>query len=170
MWQGREAQATQQTKESKRKYIMSLQKFLATLNSADSQHGVWVNPDNYNDYRIGDFSWENGGLPPKYICIGSLENLSFGFQSKRDAIKHLLSENDYLLYKGKKVKISVEGTLEAYCEGNLDEDFSAFLDEKAEEIENIWAENEAEEFVIHDIPDMIQQALEDAAEYETKNT
>lgn len=106
----------------------------------------------------------------KRRVIGSLKNLSFGFQSKRDAIKHLLSENDYLLYKGKKVKVSVKGTLEAWSEGVLDEEFSSFLEEEAEEIENIWGKTEAEEFVIHDIPDMIQQALEDAAEYETKNT
>ncbi len=135
---------------------MSLQEYLSNLNSADSQRGIWVNPDNINDYRIGQFQLDGK------ICIGSLDQLSFGFQSQHDAIKQYLEENQLLAYEGKKVKVNQKEILQAWSDGNLDPEFSSFLEKKSQDIMQTWAEYEAEEFVNNKIPEIIEQALEDA--------
>jgi len=141
---------------------MSLQNYLSNLNSADSQYGIWINPDNINDYRIGQFQFENGGILDGKICIGSLDQLSFGFQSQHDAIKQYLKENQLLAYEGKKVKVNQKEILQAWSDGNLDPEFSSFLEKKSQDIMQTWAEYEAEEFVNNKIPEIIEQALEDA--------
>ena len=142
---------------------MSLQEYLSNLNSADSQWGIWVNPDNVDDYRIGQFCFENGGILDEKICIGSLDKLSFGFQSQHDAIKQYLKESEFLSYKGRKVKVNKKGILQSWSDGILDEDFSKFLEDKSQLIMKIWAEYQAEEFVNNEIPEIIEQALEDAS-------
>lgn len=142
---------------------MSLQKYLSNLNSADSQWGIWVDPDNVDNYRIGQFCFENGGILDSKICIGSLDKLSFGLQSQHDAIKHYLEENQ-LTYKDKKVEVNPENILQAWSDGNLDEEFAEFLDNQSRHIMNIWAEYEAEDFVNNKIPEIIEQALKDASQ------
>jgi len=143
---------------------MSLQKYLSNLNSADSQWGIWINPDNIDDYRIGQFCFDNGGVLDSKICVGSLDKLSFGFQSHCDAIEQYLKENQYLYYKGKKVKVNKEAILDIYREGTFDTDFTEFLEGEAQDIMKIWAECEAEDFVNNKIPGIIEQALKDAAQ------
>ena len=142
----------------------TFQEKLSNLNSADSQWGIWVNPDNIDDYRVGQFCFENGGLLDNKICIGSLDKLSFGFQSQHDAIAHYLKENHLLAYKGRKVKVNKEKILQAWSDGYLDEDFSEFLEDEAKSIMEIWAKCASEEFVINQIPQIIEQALKDVEE------
>ena len=139
---------------------MSLQNYLSNLNSADSQYGIWINPDNINDYIVAPFSSEN----EKYIFIGSLKKLSFGYQSQHDAIKQYLKENQLLAYEGKKVKVNQKEILQAWSDGNLDPNFSSFLEEKSQDIMQVWSECEAEEFVNNKIPEILEQALEDASQ------
>jgi hypothetical protein len=141
---------------------MSLQEYLSNLNCADShsQWGIWVNPNNINDYRIGQF--QNDGILDEKICIGSLDKLSFGYQSQHDAIKQYLEENQLLAYKGKKVKVNQKEILQSWSDGNLDADFAKFLEEKSQDIMQTWAECEAEGFVGNQLPKIIEQALEDA--------
>jgi hypothetical protein len=143
---------------------MSLQEYLSDLNAADSQWGIWVNPDNINDYRIGQFQFENGGILDEKICIGSLEKLSFGFQSQHDAIKSCLEENKFLSYKSKKVKVNKKEILQAWSDGTLDPEFSSFLEKMSQPIMQTWAEYEAEEFIDNQLPKIIEQALEDASQ------
>lgn len=143
---------------------MSLQEYLSNLNSADSQLGIWVNPNNINDYRIGQFQFENGGILDGKICIGSLDQLSFGYQSQLDAIKQYLEENQLLTFKGKKLKVNQKEILQAWSDGNLDLEFSSFLEKKSQPIMEMWASYEAEEFINNQLPKIIEQALEDAAQ------
>ena len=138
---------------------MSLQEKLSNLDSADSQWGIWVNPDNIDDYRVGQFCFENGGILDEKICIGSLDRLSFGFQSQHNAIKHYLEENEFLIYKGRKVKVNKKEILRAWSDENLDEEFAKFLESNSEDIMKIWAKYEAENFVNNEIPEIIKQAL-----------
>jgi hypothetical protein len=133
---------------------MSLQEYLSNLNSADSQWGIWVDPDNVNDYIVASCCSENR----TYILIGSLDKLSFGFQSQHDAIKQYLEENQLLIYKGKKVKVNKKEILQAWSDGNLDADFAKFLEQNSLNIMQVWSECEAEEFVNNKIPE-IEQAL-----------
>ena len=143
---------------------MSLQEYLSNINSADSQLGIWVNPDDVDDYRIGPFQFENGGILDGKICIGSLDQLSFGYQSQLDAIKQYLEENQLLTFKGKKLKVNQKEILQAWSDGNLDPSFSSFLEEKSQPIMKMWASYEAEEFVNTKIPEIIEQALKDASQ------
>lgn len=62
-----------------------LKEYLSKLNTSDSQWGLWVNPDNFDDFRIGQFCFENGGMIDDFVCAGDLSALSFGFQSYREA-------------------------------------------------------------------------------------
>ena len=93
-----------------------------------------------------------------------MDKLSFGFQSHCDAIEQYLKENQYLYYKGKKVKVNKEAILDIYREGTFDTDFTEFLEGEAQDIMKIWAECEAEDFVNNKIPGIIEQALKDAAQ------
>lgn len=54
--------------------------YLANLDSAEDGWGVWVNPDNYDDFRIGKLQYINGGVFDDKIFIGRLSMLSFGDQ------------------------------------------------------------------------------------------
>lgn len=142
----------------------SLVDYLKSLNSAETQWGIWVNPENIDDYRIGQFQFENGGILDDWICIGSLDKLSFGFQSTSEAIAQFIKDNKELLnYKDRPVKVNLKGIIEAYGSGYLDDDFRAYLEEKAEEVERIWSEMEAEDFVSNKVPEIIEQALNDCA-------
>ena len=133
---------------------MSLQEYLSNLNCPEPQWGIWVNPDNVNDYIVAPCCSENR----KYILIGSLDKLSFGFQSQHDAIKQYLEENQLLIYKGKKVKVNKKEILQAWSDGNLDADFAKFLEQNSLNIMQVWSECEAQEFVNNKIPE-IEQAL-----------
>lgn len=136
---------------------MSLQEYLSNLNCADSQWGIWVDPDNVDHYRIGQCCFETGGILDGKICIGSLDKLSFGFQSQHDAIKQYLEENQLLIYKGKKVKVNQKEILQSWSDGNLDPEFSSFLEKKSQDIMQTWAEYEAEEFVNNKIPEILSK-------------
>lgn len=126
--------------------MASLQNYLKQLNSAETQWGIWVNPENFEEeYRIGQYCFENGGLNDGWVCIGNLEQLSFGFQSTYDAIKQWLENNDgEFEYNGRTVRVDVDAIAEAYGNGNLDEDFNAFLEGEAESIKEEWAKEESE--------------------------
>lgn len=137
----------------------SLQDYLQQLNSAESQWGIWVNPENpTEEYRIGQYCFENGGMADSWVCVGSLENLSFGFQSTYDAIKQFIEDSDdAVVYNGKVVKVNAKGILEAYSSGLLDEDFQEFLESEAAKIEAIWAEEESWDFVHNKMPDILEE-------------
>jgi hypothetical protein len=144
-----------------------LVKYLANLNSADSQWGVWVNPENTDEYRIGQFQFENGGILDNWICIGSLDRLSFGYQSQSDAIaQYLQDENSRIKYKDRYISVSIKGIVEAYSNGNLDDKFQAFLEEEACVIQKFWSEMEAENFVCNELPDLIEEVLKARKEAE----
>ena len=73
----------------------SLAEYLACLNSSENQWGIWVNPCNLDDYRIGQFIFENGGMRDGKVCIGSLDSLSYGCQSESNALKSFFEINRY---------------------------------------------------------------------------
>lgn len=139
--------------------MSSLASYLQTLNSAESQWGVWVNPSNpTEEYRIGQYCFENGGLDDGWVCIGSLDNLSFGFQSTSDAIKEYLEDNEIsgFEYDGKTIRYNVAALVDAYRSGTLDEAFQEFLESEVESIKAVWAEVEADFFVSDKLPKILE--------------
>ena len=60
---------------------MTFHEWLAQNNSSENQWGVWVNPRDVQDYRIGQYCFENGGVDDDWVAIGSLDSLS---QERRD--------------------------------------------------------------------------------------
>jgi len=121
--------------------------FLAQLNCASSELGLWVDK-NLESYRIGDIHLENGGLLDDKVFIGTLENLSFGYQSQEEAIKtYLDAKRPTLYFKGKKVICDRDGIVAAWLSRSLDPEFSQFLESEAETIEHQQSMEEAEMFV-----------------------
>lgn len=145
---------------------MTLIEYLSELNSADSQQGIWVDPANTDDYIIRPimFGYNRQSYGDR-VLIGSLDKLSFGFQSRFDAIKQYLNDNEIrhdiarINKDGLSVMVSISGIMDNL--DNLDEDFRAFLDQEAEAIEKGWSEDEAELFVIDQLPEILQAAKED---------
>jgi hypothetical protein len=133
------------------KAMTLLRDYLANLNSAESNWGIWVDPDNLDDYRIGQKIFENGGLLDEKVYIGNLEELSCGNQSQLEAIENFLSNRERYLhgiaefkYGERLVRCNTKAVLTAWSEDRLDSDFREFLESEAAEIEAEWAKNEAE--------------------------
>lgn len=143
--------------------MSKLQEYLQQLNSAETQWGIWVNPDNpTEEFRTGQFLFENGGLRDGWVCIGNLEELSFGSQSTYDAFEEYLKQNrNVIRYGGRTVKVNPRSLLDAYSSGNLSEGLVEFLEDEASDIEEEWAEVEAENFVENEPPDILEAALEE---------
>ena len=149
--------------------MSTLVNYLKNLNSQETQWGVWVNPENTDEYRVGQFCFENGGLLDDWICIGSLDKLSFGFQSQSDAIKALLTNHKTrykagIEYKGREVRVNLDAIMDAWSNGNLNSEFGSFLEKRAKEIELQWAELEAEDFVYNKLPAIISEVLKSREE------
>ena len=140
---------------------MTLLSYLSQLNSADQNQYIWVNPDDINDYKISQ--WSLSGR----VNIGSLDNLSFGFQSMTEAIKNWLDNQKIdrkkatFRYHGNKVTVAVRGIMDAYQSEALDKEFKEFLENEALDILSTWAEFEAENFINDNLPDILAQAKED---------
>lgn len=66
--------------------MTTFHKYLSQLNTTDSQWGLYVNPRNFDDYRIGQEQFENGGLLDDKVYVGSLESMSYGYQSESEAL------------------------------------------------------------------------------------
>jgi hypothetical protein len=122
---------------------MSLAQYLASLNSSETQWSVYVDPANLDNYRVGQDCFENGGINDGFVGIGSLESLSFGFQSTADAIESLL-ESGRIHYKGREVRVRSKAILDAYRDGDLDSGFQEFLEAECEEIKQVWAVDAAD--------------------------
>lgn len=153
-----------------RKVAMSTQRslveYLSQLNSSDSTQGIWVNPDNYTEYRIGQFQFENGGILDDWKYIGSLEEISFGSQSYPDAIENVLksgynpnkknSDIRSYTYNDQEMWVSIKGVLAAYSKNRLDRNFQKSLEEEADTVVQEWAQLQAEYFVSNELPKILE--------------
>lgn len=138
----------------------ALQSYLQSLNTSESQWGLWVNPENpTEEYRIGQYCFENGGIKDDWVCVGSLDKLSFGFQSDSEALETFLEQNDGGLdYNDRKVLFNKQGLLDAWSNDSLDEEFRSFLEAEIEKIQAIWSEEEAWNFVVNKLPEILESA------------
>jgi hypothetical protein len=62
-----------------------LVKYLSKLNSTETQWGIYVDPDDLNEYTCN----EHGG-PDGWVNIGTPESLGCGLQSTYEAVKAFL--------------------------------------------------------------------------------
>jgi len=135
---------------------MTLVEYLSQLNTCESQWGLWVNPENLDDYRISQYCFENGGIYDEKVHIGSLESLSYGYQSMTEVMESYLCGIDFVQYNGRKVKIAHNSILEAYKNDLLDEDFREFLEDSAQDTKDeisLWeAKAKIEELEIYFAP------------------
>jgi hypothetical protein len=126
--------------------MTTLKEYLATLNSSETQWGIWVNPKDLNDYRIGKKHLKNGGYDDDKVFIGNLESLSFGFQSVGEALEILLFSG--ITYSGvtfTKDNCDIEGFKKAYLSGNeFLKDFQLHVEGLVDELHQEWAEGEAD--------------------------
>jgi hypothetical protein len=123
---------------------------------------LFVNPENIDEYRIGEDRFENGGLNDGWVEVGSLDDLSFGFQSTTEAMGCYLNEcNGVLEYKGGNVRFDRKGLLEAYLSGYLDSEFQSFLKCQADNIAKEWSNNKASLWVGNVLPGILSQENEE---------
>ena len=144
--------------------MKNLISYLSELNTSDNSWGLYVNPQNIDNYRIGQVCFENGGLLDKYVFVDTLDKLSFGSQSTYEILETYLSNNNGIgefTYKGKKSKCDVEAIFNAYLEGKLDINFYAFLEKEINYISNMWSTWSAENFVDEVLPDILNREKTD---------
>lgn len=151
--------------------MSSLQNYLQQLNLAESQQGIWVNPENpTEEYRIGQYCFENGGINDNWVCIGTLDDLSFGFQSGYSAFACWVSgginsesmprSNQKITYKGRSITVNPLALYEAWTDGSVDEEFAAFIQKEVDSIRSEWSEMDAENFVNNKLPEILESAKE----------
>jgi len=128
-----------------------LVKYLANLNTCDSNWGLYVNPDDLDDFRIGQRCFENGGLLDEKVYVGSLESLSFGHQ---DVCNYDVMD---LLERTEEGDYVIEGIV---FNDPDDPRVADLLEERAEELAQYWAEEGAWNFVHFELPDILEEALE----------
>lgn len=139
--------------------MKNLVDYLSELNTVDSTWGLYVDPNDINNYRIGQICFENGGLSDNYVFVDTLDNLSFGFQSVVEILKSYLNNNRVgeFIYKGKKSKCNVEAIIEAYFKERLDKQFHRFLEEEVNSIWNMWSIWEAEAFIEGELLEILEE-------------
>ena len=124
---------------------MKLESYLAELNSADETWGVWVDPENPDNYRIGQRCFENGGIKDEFVFIGSLQKLSFGFQDE-SAIFREVAESEVDGHH------NIEELYELWAEQNLEECLQQRLDLAMEKATHESAVRAAQQFIEDELP------------------
>ena len=71
--------------------MRTLFEYLMGLNTSDNSWGLYVNPDNYDDYRVGPTHFENGGKKDGKVFVSYLSSVCFE-QSESEAFDHVASE------------------------------------------------------------------------------
>lgn len=133
---------------------MSLQRYLETLNSSETQWTVYVHAEDVDSYKCSQWNEEY-----PWVSIGTPEALSFGYQSMSDAIATLLESGEYV-FNGRKIKVNAKAIAEAYSDGRLGEKFRQALEEDAQYIMSTWSEIKAEDFIMNELPEILNQAKE----------
>jgi hypothetical protein len=131
--------------------MKTLLQYLETLNSSETSWGLWVDPHNIDDFRVGQFIYENGGmLDDKKICIGNLESLSFGAQSDWCAFNEVVG--DIMAPH----KYNPEGLREAFFDGRVHKTLAAQIENAIEAYNDVQAYEEASDFVNYQLPEIIK--------------
>jgi hypothetical protein len=126
--------------------------YLAELNCSDNTQFVYADPDNLDNFCIGREA------PSGFVGIGDLSNLSFGFQSRLEALTQWLDNADgSFVFKGRTVRYDRDGLINAYFEGLLGDAMFDFLTNWIDSIVSEWSLVEAEFFVSEKLPDILAQ-------------
>lgn len=148
---------------------MTLQEYLSQLDSAKSEWGIWVDPKNPDNYRIGQFLHENGGLLDGWVGIGSLESLSYGNYCESEVLDYILSthkgseKSEYteFIFDGKVIKCHRESMKKAYFEDLLALQLAEYLRKEIEIISQVWAVEEASVFVSDLLPEILEAKMKE---------
>lgn len=149
---------------------MTLHDYLSQLNTSDDSFGVWVSPENIDDYRVGQRSFDNGGLLDDKVYVGSLDDLSFGSQSDTDAFYSFLdikpSETQpTITWRDatglRKAKVNPEALHEAWLSSRLGEAMQAALSEGVAAVQETWIDEEVSNFISDILPERIAAVKEE---------
>ncbi|HEY9835510.1 MAG TPA: hypothetical protein V6D27_01220 [Vampirovibrionales bacterium] len=124
-----------------------LQDYLETLNSTEQNWGIWVDPENpEQNYRVGQTHHAGGGISDDKVFIGTLAELSFGFQSELKAWELLASQQG----------------IEKESANNMWQEWKGTIPEKYKQdiadITNEWAKESARLFISDELPEILAQA------------
>jgi hypothetical protein len=136
-----------------------LSAYLSELNCSDSTQFLYVDPEDLDRFVIAQVA------PAGFVCIGSLDCLSFGYQNRHDALKQWLANADgSFSFSGQLVHFDIDGLLDAYFDGKLADDMYDYLTERIDEIVTEWSQVEADFFISETMPDMLAQHQADRHE------
>jgi hypothetical protein len=136
--------------------MITLLQYLETLNSSETSWGIWVNPHNVDDFRVGQSCFEKGGMLDDKIYIGNLESLSFGDQSDWCAFNEVIG--DIMAPLMAPHKYSKDALREAFFDGKIHETLAAQIENEVQAYNAINAYEEASDFVNYQLPDIIAEA------------
>lgn len=129
--------------------MQKLEQYLAGLKSGSNAHGIYVDRNNIDNFRIGSRFFKNGGFPDEFVFAGSLDELSCGYHCESDALMEYLTQNKVgynrssIIYQGKKTLLSMTGVYDSFVAETLDSKFEGFLRSVILEICFVWAQEEA---------------------------
>jgi hypothetical protein len=55
---------------------MTALEFLAQLNDAEKEWGLWIDRNNLEEYHVGHYSYEHDRMPKSFLHVGKLEELA----------------------------------------------------------------------------------------------
>lgn len=55
---------------------MNTKEFLAQLNDAEKDWGLWINRNNFDEYHVGHYSVENDRFPKSFVHVKNLDELA----------------------------------------------------------------------------------------------
>lgn len=133
--------------------MQSLISYLTTLNSSDASRGVWVDPENVDDFRVGQFIHENGGMLDSKVCIGSLDSLSFGDQSDFSAFTVVIYE---VMTPHKFNFVTLR---DAFFTGKVHSTLAGRIQAAIDAYNSVQAHEAASYFVHEELPSIIEEVV-----------
>ena len=122
----------------------SLIEYLVKLDTDDNTLSLYVDPDNLDDYAIGQDYLENGGVDDRMVRADTLCQASFGYKYQRKLF------HKYLHRMSESLPPLPEETLlmsVAERDYKLDEEFKQFFNSRIESILHEWALNRVTKYV-----------------------
>ena len=131
--------------------MTALVDYLKSLNVADSSWGLYVDPENIDDYRIGQNCFQNGGILDDKVRVASLDKVSCGHQSTLEAFENVapkvMGRHEY----------NLEALFDAYEYGRLAPELKTRFDDEIKALLKEWADAEASHFVYEELPQILSE-------------
>jgi hypothetical protein len=125
---------------------VSLIEYIVTLDTDVNTLSLYVDPDNVDDYAIGQDYHENGGVDDRMVRADTLSEASFGYQYQRKIFRKYIHSMSESLPPLPETTLLLNPN-ESDDRLNVDKEFKEFFNSRIESILNEWALNRATKYV-----------------------